>query len=163
MLSLIQNPDQLLFSECMHEELSNLQGLVQSMNYDCLASFIVWSSTHQTDQHGNTRANQILMNGRFSWFRHHCWDAELWMNLASFYSYIPLFLFYLGVIRTAVSDLDRESQDRYDVVIQATDMAGQLGGLSGSTTVTIVITDVNDNPPRFPQSKSERTRMNLVL
>ncbi|XP_072259906.1 cadherin-22 isoform X2 [Pyxicephalus adspersus] len=57
----------------------------------------------------------------------------------------------VGVIRTAVSDLDRESQDRYDVVIQATDMAGQLGGLSGSTTVTIVITDVNDNPPRFPQ------------
>uniref|UniRef100_F6X6N4 Cadherin-12 n=1 Tax=Xenopus tropicalis TaxID=8364 RepID=F6X6N4_XENTR len=56
-----------------------------------------------------------------------------------------------GVIRTAVSDLDRESQDRYDLVIQATDMAGQLGGLSGSTTVTIVITDVNDNPPRFPQ------------
>ncbi|XP_053309593.1 cadherin-22 isoform X2 [Spea bombifrons] len=56
-----------------------------------------------------------------------------------------------GVIRTAVSDLDRESEDRYDLVIQATDMAGQLGGLSGSTTVTIVITDVNDNPPRFPQ------------
>lgn len=58
-----------------------------------------------------------------------------------------------GVIRTAVPDLDRESQERYEVVIQATDMAGQLGGLSGSTTVTIVVTDVNDNPPRFPQSK----------
>ncbi|GAB1287210.1 Cadherin-22 [Apodemus speciosus] len=57
-----------------------------------------------------------------------------------------------GVIRTAVPDLDRESQERYEVVIQATDMAGQLGGLSGSTTVTIVVTDVNDNPPRFPQS-----------
>ncbi|XP_074067298.1 cadherin-22 isoform X2 [Macrotis lagotis] len=56
-----------------------------------------------------------------------------------------------GVIRTAVADLDREKQERYEVVIRATDMAGQLGGLSGSTTVTIVITDVNDNPPRFPQ------------
>lgn len=58
-----------------------------------------------------------------------------------------------GVIRTAVPDLDRESQERYEVVIQAMDMAGQLGGLSGSTTVTIVVTDVNDNPPRFPQSE----------
>ncbi|KAL7990168.1 hypothetical protein Chor_010522 [Crotalus horridus] len=56
-----------------------------------------------------------------------------------------------GVVRTAVANLDRETQDRYEVVVRATDMAGQLGGLSGSTTVTIVITDVNDNPPRFPQ------------
>uniref|UniRef100_H3AHW0 Cadherin 22 n=1 Tax=Latimeria chalumnae TaxID=7897 RepID=H3AHW0_LATCH len=56
-----------------------------------------------------------------------------------------------GIIRTAVPNLDRETQDRYEVVVQATDMAGQMGGLSGSTTVTIVITDVNDNPPRFPQ------------
>ncbi|XP_051996721.1 cadherin-22-like [Xyrauchen texanus] len=56
-----------------------------------------------------------------------------------------------GVIQTAVADLDRETQDRYELVVKATDMAGQMGGLSGSTTVTIVITDVNDNPPRFPQ------------
>ncbi|KAK2889649.1 hypothetical protein Q8A67_015024 [Cirrhinus molitorella] len=56
-----------------------------------------------------------------------------------------------GVIWTAVADLDRETQDRYELVVKATDMAGQMGGLSGSTTVTIVITDVNDNPPRFPQ------------
>lgn len=62
-------------------------------------------------------------------------------------------LLFAGVIRTAVADLDRETQDRYEVVIRATDMAGQLGGLSGSTTVTIVVTDVNDNPPRFPQSE----------
>lgn len=59
-----------------------------------------------------------------------------------------------GVVRTAVANLDRETQDRYEVVVRATDMAGQLGGLSGSTTVTIVITDVNDSPPRFPQSKA---------
>ncbi|CAB1419886.1 unnamed protein product [Pleuronectes platessa] len=56
-----------------------------------------------------------------------------------------------GLITTAVADLDRETQDRYELVVKATDMAGQMGGLSGSTTVTIVITDVNDNPPRFPQ------------
>ncbi|XP_064161567.1 cadherin-22-like [Anguilla rostrata] len=56
-----------------------------------------------------------------------------------------------GVILTAVADLDRETQDRYELVVKATDMAGQMGGLSGSTTVTIVITDVNDSPPRFPQ------------
>lgn len=58
-------------------------------------------------------------------------------------------------------DLDRESQERYEVVIQATDMAGQLGGLSGSTTVTIVVTDVNDNPPRFPQSKYDCVRVSV--
>ena len=51
-----------------------------------------------------------------------------------------------------MADLDRETQDRYELVVKATDMAGQMGGLSGSTTVTIVITDVNDNAPSFPQS-----------
>ncbi|XP_073708716.1 cadherin-22-like [Garra rufa] len=59
--------------------------------------------------------------------------------------------YLITLIRTAVADLDRETQDRYELVVKATDMAGQMGGLSGSTTVTIVITDVNDNPPRFPQ------------
>uniref|UniRef100_A0A3B3ZBJ0 Cadherin domain-containing protein n=1 Tax=Periophthalmus magnuspinnatus TaxID=409849 RepID=A0A3B3ZBJ0_9GOBI len=28
-------------------------------------------------------------------------------------------------------------------------MAGQMGGLSGTTTVSITLTDVNDSPPRF--------------
>lgn len=64
---------------------------------------------------------------------------------------------HTGIIMTAVADLDRETQDRYELVVKATDMAGQLGGLSGSTTVTIVITDVNDNPPRFPQKMYQFT------
>ncbi|XP_015744337.1 cadherin-18 [Python bivittatus] len=47
--------------------------------------------------------------------------------------------------------MDREAREHYSVVIQAKDMAGQVGGLSGSTTVNITLTDVNDNPPRFLQ------------
>ncbi|XP_073346962.1 cadherin-18-like [Pagrus major] len=56
-----------------------------------------------------------------------------------------------GIIRTAVSNMDRETRDHYAVVIQAKDMAGSVGGLSGSTTVNITLTDVNDNPPKFSQ------------
>ncbi|KAM9845462.1 cadherin-24 [Aulostomus maculatus] len=57
-----------------------------------------------------------------------------------------------GILRTAVPDMDRETQDQYLVVLQAKDMGGHLGGLSGTTTVTVRLTDVNDNPPRFTQS-----------
>uniref|UniRef100_A0A8B9J9J4 Cadherin-22 n=1 Tax=Astyanax mexicanus TaxID=7994 RepID=A0A8B9J9J4_ASTMX len=57
-----------------------------------------------------------------------------------------------GILRTAVPDLDRETQDQYLVVLQAKDMGGHLGGLSGTTTVTVKLTDVNDNPPHFTQS-----------
>ncbi|XP_024922109.1 cadherin-24-like [Cynoglossus semilaevis] len=57
-----------------------------------------------------------------------------------------------GILRTAVPDMDREAQDTYLVVLQAKDMGGHLGGLSGTTTVTVKLSDVNDNPPRFTQS-----------
>jgi cadherin 11 type 2 (OB-cadherin) len=50
--------------------------------------------------------------------------------------------------------MDREAKEEYHVVIQAKDMGGHMGGLSGTTKVTITLTDVNDNPPKFPQSKS---------
>ncbi|KAJ0012089.1 hypothetical protein NQD34_013064 [Periophthalmus magnuspinnatus] len=56
-----------------------------------------------------------------------------------------------GVIRTAVSTLDRETRAQYSVLVQAKDMAGSVGGLSGSTTINITLSDVNDNPPKFPQ------------
>lgn len=49
--------------------------------------------------------------------------------------------------------MDREAKEEYFVVIQAKDMGGHMGGLSGTTTVTITLTDVNDNPPKFAQSK----------
>ncbi|KAG8596207.1 hypothetical protein GDO81_001772 [Engystomops pustulosus] len=64
-----------------------------------------------------------------------------------------------GVIRTAIPNMDRETQDEFLVVIQAKDMGGHVGGLSGSTTVTISLIDVNDNPPKFPQSLYQFTVM----
>lgn len=67
--------------------------------------------------------------------------------------FISLVLFCSGILRTAVPDLDRETQDQYLVVLQAKDMGGHLGGLSGTTTVTVKLTDVNDNPPHFIQSE----------
>ncbi|NWQ80152.1 CADH9 protein, partial [Columbina picui] len=57
-----------------------------------------------------------------------------------------------GIIKTALPDMSRENREQYQVVIQAKDMGGQMGGLSGTTTVNITLTDVNNNPPRFPQS-----------
>ncbi|XP_062843332.1 cadherin-7a isoform X2 [Trichomycterus rosablanca] len=55
----------------------------------------------------------------------------------------------VGMVRTALPNMDREARDQYLLVIQAKDMGGQMGGLSGTTTVTVTLTDVNDNPPRF--------------
>ncbi|XP_056376938.1 cadherin-10-like [Hyla sarda] len=57
-----------------------------------------------------------------------------------------------GIIRTALPNMNREIREHYQVVIQAKDMGGQMGGLSGTTTVNINLTDVNDNPPRFTQN-----------
>ncbi|KAA0724945.1 Cadherin-10 Precursor [Triplophysa tibetana] len=57
-----------------------------------------------------------------------------------------------GVIRTALPNMIRENREHYQVVIQAKDMAGQMGGLSGTATVNITLLDVNNSPPRFPHS-----------
>ncbi|KAG2462160.1 ANM5 methyltransferase, partial [Polypterus senegalus] len=56
-----------------------------------------------------------------------------------------------GVVRTAIPSMDRETQDHFVVVLQAKDMGGHMGGLSGTTTITVTLTDVNDNPPKFTQ------------
>lgn len=49
--------------------------------------------------------------------------------------------------------MDRELQDEYWVVIQAKDMIGLPGALSGTTSVLIKLSDVNDNKPIFKESK----------
>lgn len=56
--------------------------------------------------------------------------------------------------------MDREVKEQYQVLIQAKDMGGQLGGLAGTTTINITLSDVNDNPPRF--SKSECTLQKMM-
>ncbi|NXT78629.1 CAD19 protein, partial [Zapornia atra] len=55
-----------------------------------------------------------------------------------------------GVIRMA-SQMDRETKDQYLVIIQAKDMVGQPGAFSATATVTINLSDINDNPPKYPQ------------
>ncbi|NWV53059.1 CAD19 protein, partial [Daphoenositta chrysoptera] len=55
-----------------------------------------------------------------------------------------------GVIRMA-SEMDRETKDQYLVIIQAKDMVGQPGAFSATATVTINLSDINDNPPKFQQ------------
>jgi hypothetical protein len=62
-------------------------------------------------------------------------------------------LFLSAIIKTALPNMDREAKEEYLVVIQAKDMGGHSGGLSGTTTLTVTLTDVNDNPPKFAQSK----------
>ncbi|XP_069941535.1 putative neural-cadherin 2 isoform X3 [Cherax quadricarinatus] len=56
-----------------------------------------------------------------------------------------------GLITTALCCLDREKTQRYAIQVVATDG----GGLKGTGTVLVEVTDVNDVPPRF--SKPEWT------
>ncbi|KAM5138709.1 cadherin-5 [Mantella aurantiaca] len=58
-----------------------------------------------------------------------------------------------GRIYTAVSNLDREEQASYEIIVQAKDSPGQNGGFSSTVTVTIHLKDINDNFPMFTQNK----------
>ncbi|XP_072320842.1 cadherin-8 isoform X2 [Eucyclogobius newberryi] len=60
-----------------------------------------------------------------------------------------------ATIKIALHEMDREMREEYLVVIQAKDMGGHMGGLSGTTTVTVMLTDINDNPPKFSKSLYE--------
>lgn len=44
--------------------------------------------------------------------------------------------------------LDREDRASYKLLVVATD-GGQPQGLSSSATVSVMVADINDNPPRF--------------
>uniref|UniRef100_A0A673CFA9 Cadherin-4 n=1 Tax=Sphaeramia orbicularis TaxID=375764 RepID=A0A673CFA9_9TELE len=53
-----------------------------------------------------------------------------------------------GDIVTVAPGLDREKVSQYTIIVQATDMEGNLNfGLSNTATAIITVTDINDNPP----------------
>lgn len=49
---------------------------------------------------------------------------------------------------TTLSEMDHESCSSYSFEVVASDL-GELQSLSSTTVVTITVSDVNDNPPRF--------------
>lgn len=74
--------------------------------------------------------------------------------LIDYFNLFLLLLFLIpAVIKVALAGMDREMREDYLVVIQAKDMGGHMGGLSGTTTVTVMLTDINDNPPKFAKGK----------
>ncbi|XP_018621325.2 cadherin-7 isoform X2 [Scleropages formosus] len=54
-----------------------------------------------------------------------------------------------GIIVTSLPDMDREAREKYFVIVQVKDMMGLSGGYSATTTVTVSLSDVNDNGPIF--------------
>uniref|UniRef100_A0A8D0C2J2 Cadherin-4 n=1 Tax=Salvator merianae TaxID=96440 RepID=A0A8D0C2J2_SALMN len=78
-----------------------------------------------------------------------------------------------GDIVTVAAGLDREKVQQYTVIVQATDMEGNLNyGLSNTATAIIMVTDVNDNPPEFtattysgevPENRVEVVVANLTV
>ncbi|XP_060100312.1 neural-cadherin-like [Heteronotia binoei] len=53
-----------------------------------------------------------------------------------------------GTIYTVLGSLDREKESKYLVVVEAKDG----GGLTGTGTATILVTDINDHAPAFTQT-----------
>ncbi|XP_045081009.1 cadherin-5 [Coregonus clupeaformis] len=57
-----------------------------------------------------------------------------------------------GVITTKYENLDRETQSSYVVVVQAQDLRGLKQGGTATTSVTIAVSDINDNIATFTKS-----------
>lgn len=54
-----------------------------------------------------------------------------------------------GMISCKVSTLDRETKSQYVVVVRAQDMRGMASGSTATTSVTVSVTDTNDNIASF--------------
>ncbi|XP_034753743.1 cadherin-5 [Etheostoma cragini] len=60
-----------------------------------------------------------------------------------------------GVISCKTNTLDRETKSQYVVVVKAQDMRGMATGSTSTTSVTITITDINDNMASFTRKTYE--------
>ncbi|XP_059189917.1 cadherin-4-like [Centropristis striata] len=73
-----------------------------------------------------------------------------------------------GDIVTVAPGLDREKVSQYTIIVQATDMEGNLNfGLSNTATAIITVSDINDNPPmltsRTFSGEVPENRVDLVV
>lgn len=64
----------------------------------------------------------------------------------------PAGTLFAGLIFTTTKNLDRETQAKYEIVVEARDAQG-LRGESGTATVLVNLQDINDNFPTFTQSE----------
>ncbi|XP_019739970.1 desmoglein-2-like, partial [Hippocampus comes] len=64
-----------------------------------------------------------------------------------------------GNIYVDKSTLDRETTDQYFVTVQAQDLNGDPDGLTGTSTLTINVLDINDNLPTLEKDEYERSIM----
>uniref|UniRef100_A0A1A7XC89 Desmocollin 2 like n=1 Tax=Iconisemion striatum TaxID=60296 RepID=A0A1A7XC89_9TELE len=62
-----------------------------------------------------------------------------------------------GIITTLTNTLDRETNDKHFVVVEARDRNGAANGLFTTSTVTINLRDINDNPPTFIKTPYKAT------
>uniref|UniRef100_A0A669F8H7 Cadherin-4 n=1 Tax=Oreochromis niloticus TaxID=8128 RepID=A0A669F8H7_ORENI len=69
-----------------------------------------------------------------------------------------------GDIVTVAPGLDREKVSQYTIIVQATDMEGNLNfGLSNTATAIITVTDINDNPPIRMKYEVPENRVDVVV
>ncbi|XP_071484961.1 cadherin-23-like [Diadema antillarum] len=63
---------------------------------------------------------------------------------------------FTGVVETSAA-LDRETQDAYSLIVLAVDTPLNGSPMTGTATVSVIVTDVNDNAPTFRNISYERS------
>ena len=79
-------------------------------------------------------------------------DGEIRYSITSGNNDLKFFINSVTGEMTTLAALDRESQDIYHLVVQAQDMAASGQKKTGTTTVHLSLSDVNDNAPSFPKN-----------